>query len=127
MLPDFLVSNFEIASAMNSKENLRPSFEEKAKPPQQFNTVELVCKGFLGEITLQDFQLGGSLSFYMLNAVDGQTKSLEKSSKETVIALVDFSESTPRNSKDNLKNISVLLALANPQDMRINRLFTDQV
>ena len=59
MLPDFLIENFEIVSATNSEENLHLFFEEKAKPPKEFNTVELVSKGFLDEITIQDFPLRG--------------------------------------------------------------------
>jgi hypothetical protein len=57
MLPDFLVDYFEIISAVNSEENLHLYFEEKAKPPKEFDTVELVSKGFSDEITIQDFPL----------------------------------------------------------------------
>ena len=49
MLPDFLIENFEIVSATNSEENLHMYFEEKAKPPKEFDTVEFVSKGFLDE------------------------------------------------------------------------------
>jgi hypothetical protein len=79
MLPDFLIDNFEIVSATNSEENLHLYFEEKTKPPKEFNAVELVSKGFLDEITIQDFPLRG---IYTLNAVVGQIKLLAKSLKE---------------------------------------------
>ena len=52
MLPDFLIENFEIVSATNSEENLHMYFEEKAKPPKEFDTVEFVSKGFLDEIII---------------------------------------------------------------------------
>ena len=34
-------------------------FEEKSKVPEEFNTLELVSKGFQDEITIQDFPLRG--------------------------------------------------------------------
>jgi len=63
MLPDFLVDYFEIISAVNSEENLHLYFEEKAKPPKEFDTVELVSKGFSDEITIQDFPLRGKFVY----------------------------------------------------------------
>ena len=52
MLPDFLIENFEIVSATHSEENSHMYFEEKAKPPKEFDTVEFVSKGFLDEIII---------------------------------------------------------------------------
>ena len=63
MLPDFLVDYFEIVSATNSEENLHLYFEEKAKPPSEFDNVELVSKGFLDQITIQDFPLRGKFVY----------------------------------------------------------------
>ncbi|WP_339921437.1 transposase [uncultured Flavobacterium sp.] len=63
MLPDFLIDNFEIVSATNSEENLHLYFEEKTNPPKEFNAVELVSKGFLDEITIQDFPLRGKFVY----------------------------------------------------------------
>ena len=59
MLPDFLVEHFKVVSANNSEETLHLYFEEKAKAPKKFNAFELVSKGFLDEITIQDFPLRG--------------------------------------------------------------------
>lgn len=59
MLPDFLVEHFEVVSANNSEETLHLYFEEKNQPPKEFNTYQLVSKGFLEEITIQDFPLRG--------------------------------------------------------------------
>lgn len=50
MLPDFLVDHFEVVSTANTEEVLHLYFEEKIKPPQEFNTLELVSKGFRGSI-----------------------------------------------------------------------------
>lgn len=63
MLPDFLIENFEIVSATNSEENLHMYFEEKAKPPKEFDAVEFVSKGFLDEIIIQDFPLRGKFVY----------------------------------------------------------------
>jgi hypothetical protein len=63
MLPDFLIENFEIVSAANSEENLHFYFEEKIKPPKEFDVLELVSKGFLDEITIQDFPLRGKFVY----------------------------------------------------------------
>jgi hypothetical protein len=59
VLPEFLVEHFEFNSVKNTEENLHLYFEEKAKPPKEFATIELVSKGFLDEITIQDFPLRG--------------------------------------------------------------------
>lgn len=59
MLPDFLVEHFEVVSATNTQEILHLYFEEKAKPPKEFNASELVSKGFQDEISIQDFPLRG--------------------------------------------------------------------
>ncbi|WP_243698932.1 ISAon1 family transposase N-terminal region protein [Flavobacterium sandaracinum] len=38
-------------------------FEEKIKPPKEFDTHELVLKGFQDEITIQDFPLRGKFVY----------------------------------------------------------------
>jgi hypothetical protein len=59
ILPEFLIDNFELNLFKNSEENLYLYFEEKSKPPREFDAIELVSKGFLDEITIQDFPLRG--------------------------------------------------------------------
>jgi hypothetical protein len=63
MLPDFLVDHFEVVSANNTEETLHLYFEEKVKPPKEFNAFELVSKGFQDEITIQDFPLRGKFVY----------------------------------------------------------------
>jgi hypothetical protein len=63
MLPDFLVEHFEVVSTTNTEEVLHLYFEEKATSPQEFNQLELVSKGFLDEITIQDFPLRGKFVY----------------------------------------------------------------
>ena len=52
MLPDFLVDHFEVVSSTNTEEIVHLYFEENAKPPKEFDTLELVSKGFLDEIII---------------------------------------------------------------------------
>jgi len=59
MLPDFLVDHFDVVSSADTEEVLHLYFEEKSKVPEEFNTLELVSKGFQDEITIQDFPLRG--------------------------------------------------------------------
>ncbi|TPG44324.1 transposase family protein [Flavobacterium pectinovorum] len=63
MLPDFLVEHFEVVSSTNSEEILHLYFEENSKPPEEFNNLQLVSKGFQDEITIQDFPLRGKLVY----------------------------------------------------------------
>ncbi|CAM2896745.1 hypothetical protein [Flavobacterium frigoris] len=42
MLPDFLVNHFEVVSANNTEEILHLYFDEKIKPPKEFDTLEIV-------------------------------------------------------------------------------------
>ena len=63
MLPDFLAEHFEVVSTTNTEEVLHLYFEEKIAPTQEFNTLELVSKGFLDEITIQDFPLRGKFVY----------------------------------------------------------------
>jgi len=63
MLPDFLVDYFEVVSASESEEILHLYFEEKKQIPKEFNKIPLVSKGFLDEITVQDFPLRGKLVY----------------------------------------------------------------
>jgi hypothetical protein len=55
MLPDFLVDYFEIVSLLILKNTYICISEEKAKPPKEFDNLELVSKGFLDEITFKIF------------------------------------------------------------------------
>lgn len=63
ILPEFLIENFNITSFKNSEENLHLYFEEKATVPAEFVSLELVSKGFLDEVTIQDFPLRGKFVY----------------------------------------------------------------
>lgn len=59
VLPEFLIEYFELVRTQTLEETLHIYFEEKAGIPKEFNNLELVSKGFLNEITIQDFPLRG--------------------------------------------------------------------
>jgi hypothetical protein len=63
MLPDFLVDHFEVVSTTDTEEIYHLYFEKKANPSKEFDTVELVSKVFLDEITIQDFPLRGKFVY----------------------------------------------------------------
>jgi hypothetical protein len=63
ILPEFLIENFNLTSFKNTEENLHLYFEEKATAPKEFTSVELISKGFLDEITIQDFPLRGKFVY----------------------------------------------------------------
>ncbi|WP_442486639.1 ISAon1 family transposase N-terminal region protein, partial [Flavobacterium psychrophilum] len=63
MLLEFLIENFNLTSFKNSEEKLHLYFEEQAKPPKEFAAIKLVSKGFMEEITIQDFPLRGQFEY----------------------------------------------------------------
>ena len=63
ILPEFLIENFNLTSFKNSEENLHLYFDEKSSIPKEFVTIELVSKGFMDEITIQDFPLRGKFVY----------------------------------------------------------------
>lgn len=63
ILPEFLIENFNLTSFKNSEENLHLYFEEKGTVPKEFTPVQLVSKGFIDEVTIQDFPLRGKFVY----------------------------------------------------------------
>jgi hypothetical protein len=78
MLPDFLVDHFDVVSSANTEEVLHLYFEEKSKVPEEFNTLELVSKGFQDEITIQDFPLRGKYVYLHIKRRRWTNKTTEK-------------------------------------------------
>jgi hypothetical protein len=62
MLPDFLVDYLKY-SLLILKNTYICISEEKAKPPKEFDNLELVSKGFLDEITFKIFPLRGKFVY----------------------------------------------------------------
>ncbi|WP_366184737.1 transposase [Flavobacterium ovatum] len=63
ILPELIVEHFDLVSTKIEQEKMHLFFEEKNTPPKEFNNRQLVSKGFLNEITIQDFPLRGKLVY----------------------------------------------------------------
>ncbi|WP_373781623.1 transposase [Kaistella sp.] len=59
LLPEFLVDHFELVKFAEVNKILHIYFEEKSSIPQEFSALMLQSKGFLPEITVDDFPLRG--------------------------------------------------------------------
>lgn len=63
LLPEYLVDYFDVVSHRMGDDKLHLYFEEKNLPPQEYSHLKLSSKGFLGEITVQDFPIRGQNVF----------------------------------------------------------------
>jgi hypothetical protein len=59
LLPEFLITHFEILKFEEENSVLHLYFEEKNEVPKEFSSLVLQSKGFLPEITVDDFPLRG--------------------------------------------------------------------
>ena len=59
LLPEFLIEHFEAVKFEEIDKILHLSFEEKNTIPKEFSSLTLQSKGFLPEITVDDFPLRG--------------------------------------------------------------------
>ena len=57
LLPELLVEHFDITDLEEKDSTLHISFAEKSDIPQEFTSRTLNSKGFLPEITVEDFPL----------------------------------------------------------------------
>ena len=63
ILPELIVEHFDLVNTKIEQEKMHLFFEEKSAPPKEYNNRQLVSKGFLNEITIQDFPLRGKLVY----------------------------------------------------------------
>ncbi|MDN3605890.1 ISAon1 family transposase N-terminal region protein, partial [Kaistella yonginensis] len=59
LLPEFLINHFDIVNFAEENKILHMYFDEKSAIPQEFSSLMLQSKGFLPEITVDDFPLRG--------------------------------------------------------------------
>ncbi len=59
LLPEYLISHFDIFSFEEKDNLLHIYFEEKSTVPKEFSSLHLQSKGFHDEITVDDFPLRG--------------------------------------------------------------------
>ncbi|UFH36934.1 ISAon1 family transposase N-terminal region protein [Flavobacterium acetivorans] len=63
MLPELIVEYFDLINTKIEQEKTHLFFEEKNIPPKEHNNKQLVSKGFLNEVTIQDFPLRGKFIY----------------------------------------------------------------
>lgn len=61
LLPEFLVEHFDITKAETLQTELHIYFEEKALIPNEYSDRLLESKGFVPEITVDDYPLRGKI------------------------------------------------------------------
>ncbi len=59
LLPEVLVSYFDIVSHSSAVEELHFHFEERNELPSEYKKGQATSKGFYNEITIQDFPIRG--------------------------------------------------------------------
>ncbi|MCD1117362.1 ISAon1 family transposase N-terminal region protein [Chryseobacterium turcicum] len=59
LLPEYLIEHFDIINFEEENKILHLYFEEKSRIPKEFSSLTLYSKGFLEEITVDDFPLRG--------------------------------------------------------------------
>ena len=63
ILPELIVEHFDLVNTKTEQEQMNLYFEEKSTPPKEHNNRQLISKGFLNEITIQDFPLRGKFVY----------------------------------------------------------------
>ena len=63
ILPEFLVEHFDLVNSVIEEEKMHLFFEERNSVPNKDNERIVVSKGFLNEVTIQDFPLRGKLVY----------------------------------------------------------------
>ena len=80
LLPELLVTHFDITSHSIEKDTVHIYFEEKKDQPKEEKHRTLIAHGFHKEITIQDFPLRGKKVFLHIK----RRRWLDKPSKEVV-------------------------------------------
>lgn len=80
LLPELLVTHFDIVSHSIEKDTVHLYFEEKRDAPKEEKRRTLIAHGFHKETTVQDFPLRGKKVFLHIK----RRRWLDKTSKEIV-------------------------------------------
>lgn len=78
VLPELIVEYFDLVNTKTELEKMHLYFEEKSAPSKEYNSRQLISKGFLNEITIQDFPLRGKFVYLHIKDVVGQTNNHKK-------------------------------------------------
>lgn len=63
ILPGLIIEHFDLVKTAIENEKMHLFFEEKNTPPKEEPTRQLISKGFLNEVTIQDFPLRGKFVY----------------------------------------------------------------
>jgi len=80
ILRELIVEHFDLVNTKLEQEKMHLFFEEKSTSPKEYNNRQLISKGFLNEITIQDFHFEENLYIYILKDDAGLINYLKKSS-----------------------------------------------
>ena len=80
ILPELLVTHFDITNHNTEQKTLHLYFEEKKETPKEVSNRLLIAHGFHKEITIQDFPLRGKNVYLHIK----RRRWLDKSTKEVV-------------------------------------------
>jgi len=80
LLPELLISHFNLTNSRVEKEVVHLNFEEKKDIPKEEKERTLVAHGFHNEITIQDFPLRGKTVLLHIK----RRRWLDKASKKIV-------------------------------------------
>ncbi|WP_025744157.1 ISAon1 family transposase N-terminal region protein [Aquimarina pacifica] len=80
VLPDLLVTHFDLTNNITKDKVLHLYFEEKIDIPSEFSSRIVISHGFHKEITIQDFPLRGKTVYLHIK----RRRWLDKTTKEVV-------------------------------------------
>ena len=80
ILPDLLVTHFDLLKHELQNSELHLYFEEKSKIPEEFSKELIISHGFHKQITIQDFPLRGKTVFLHIK----RRRWLHKTTKKVV-------------------------------------------
>ena len=80
LLPELLVTHFDLSTHRKDKEVLHFHFEEKIDLPQEFSSEIVIAHGFHKEIMIQDFPVRGKKVFLHIK----RRRWLNKPTKQVV-------------------------------------------
>lgn len=80
LLPELLITHFDIVKHKTHQDVLHLYFEEKSAIPDEFSSVIIISHGFHKEITIQDFPIRGKKVYLHIK----RRRWLAKETKEVV-------------------------------------------
>lgn len=80
ILPELLVTHFDLLKHELQNSELHLYFEEKSKLPEEFSKELIISHGFHKQITIQDFPLRGKVVFLHVK----RRRWLDKTTKKVV-------------------------------------------